>query len=636
MDRIFSLNELCEELKISKATGLNWIKTGKISFVQKRGKEFYFSVDYVQKLKEKIINSSYILKKRRNKKHSDGTIFYKDYLDQSSPNIAKIEKLIKLLNNNDIKLDENIVKSILADTADKLFISKKICIKNFDFLVKDINKTYKEIKNFYPEIFSIDFEYFESEDLLGLMYMSLKSMCERKNLGAYYTPTKIVKKLCAITFKNFCNNMKILDPCCGSGNFLLQLPKEIEFKQIYASDIDPIAIKLCRINIALKYNIFDKNFLFSHIKMMDFLDFSAYNNVFFDYIIGNPPWGALFDKNKINNLKDRYITAKQGSIESYDIVTEKALSLLNLGGILTFILPEAILNVKSHNKIRRMILKISNVNYIEYLGEIFNKVHCPSIIFSVTKTNKKLETTNTRIKDRNREFIIHTNRQINSNTFNLNVTDEEYRILQKIDNHKNKATLKNHCDFALGIVTGDNKKYITVSKTNSNEPIIRGADIEKYNYTVNNYIEFIPKNFQQVAPIVNYRASEKIIYKFITNKLAFAYDNTGILTLNSCNILIPKINGLNIKYILAILNSSVAQFYFSKMYNSKKVLRSHIESIPIAVSNQNMQNEIIKIVDKIISCSSDNKKYKQELDYKIAKIYGLKQNEYYKIQNSMT
>ena len=35
------------------------------------------------------------------------------------------------------------------------------------------------------------------------------------------------------------------------------------------------------------------------------------------------------------------------------------------------------------------------------------------------------------------------------------------------------------------------------------------------------------------------------------------------------------------KYIMAILNSRVAQFYFKKRFNSVKVLRSHIEQIPI-------------------------------------------------------
>lgn len=51
--------------------------------------------------------------------------------------------------------------------------------------------------------------------------------------------------------------------------------------------------------------------------------------------------------------------------------------------------------------------------------------------------------------------------------------------------------LKNNADFALGIVTGNNKKYISNNKTADNEMILKGSDISKYHIKQSdNYIIF--------------------------------------------------------------------------------------------------------------------------------------------------
>ena len=112
---------------------------------------------------------------------------------------------------------------------------------------------------------------------------------------------------------------------------------------------------------------------------------------------------------------------------------------------------------------------------------------------------------------------------------------------------------------------------------------------------------FHPENYQQVAPVELYRAPEKLLYRFISSQLVFAYDDKQTLSLNSCNVVIPKLEGLHIKYILAILNSRVAQFIYKMEFHSVKVLRSHIENIPIPDVNAGMQNSIIQAVEPLIN-----------------------------------
>ena len=116
----------------------------------------------------------------------------------------------------------------------------------------------------------------------------------------------------------------------------------------------------------------------------------------------------------------------------------------------------------------------------------------------------------------------------------------------------------------------------------------------------------------------------------------FAYDNQQTLSLNSCNILIPKIDELNIKYILAILNSGVAAFFMNKKYNSVKLLKSHIESLPIPVVSREKQNEIIKKADRIMNSNENINGLYNELDDEIMTLYGLNAKQKNTIKTAMS
>ena len=185
-------------------------------------------------------------------------------------------------------------------------------------------------------------------------------------------------------------------------------------------------------------------------------------------------------------------------------------------------------------------------------------------------------------------------------------------------------------DWALGIVTGNNKAYIASNKQKDFEEIYKGKDVKKLALSnPSNYIKFTPEKFQQVAPIEKYRAKEKLIYRFISKYLVFAYDDKQKLTLNSANVLIPKIPNYPIKVIAALLNSSLYQFIFQKRFSSIKVLRSHIEQMPLPPWSDKIFNDIIKLVDETIK----DKNNFEILDDYILKQYDLTQEEINYIKN---
>ena len=461
------------------------------------------------------------------------------------------------------------------------------------------------------------------EDTLGFAYISLRDLSHRKQTGAYYTPEKTVNTL-IYNLKNCANvqNKILCDPCCGTGNFLIGLVGNgVKIENLYGQDIDEISILITRINMFLLDNSITKEQLYSQFVCGDTL-----SNTFsrkFSVVLGNPPWGYDFNKEETAYLTANYITAKNKGMESYDLFIEKGVSMLEEGGYLAYVLPEAILSVNSHQQARELIVKNTAFRFVSYLGNAFSGVQCPAIILGVQKGSHG-ETKGCRIGLNNKEFIINENRDVDATSFSFNMCDEEYDCLQVISSVQNAKYLANNAKFALGIVTGNNKEYIANEKADGMEVILKGSDIFRYAMKESdNYIHFAPEKFQQVAPTEMYRAEEKLLYRFIAEVPVFTYDNQQTLSLNSCNILIPQIEGMNIKYILAILNSSVAAYFINKKYNSVKLLRSHIESLPIPMVSAEKQNDIIRKVDHIMNSSENISGPYEDLDGDIMALYGL-------------
>ncbi|MBR2957123.1 MAG: N-6 DNA methylase, partial [Clostridia bacterium] len=646
--KVLTIDDVCGILSISKATTKNWIRLGKIT---PDVDGLFFSGEYIEKVVAEIRSeNSTKLKSRRNKKSAMGKILYKDYVRNESN-----QKLVSDLLELKVFEDETDILVVLANFAVQLYYqsrhieySDRYVLHNFlleahddDFhiLIKDLIGNYNlkasRIKKLIPAL-TKEVVFVKGEDTLGFIYISLHDIGQRKTSGIYYTPEKIVGEMIERLYENDLqlNLRTICDPCCGTGNFLLSLgEKGIDYSNIYGQDVDPTSVCLARINIAL---------MAPNLTVADLRNRIIIGNTFFetferkfDVILGNPPWGSDFTPEEAERCRKVFKTAVGKNIESYDVFVEKTLDMLLPGGVLSFVLPEAILGVAAHEAVRRLILDCCSFKFISYLGNAFTGVQCPAIILGITKDYEK-NVAGCRVSVNNERFTISQPRNFSDGAFAFNVSDEEYECLNTISHIENAVYLKENAKFALGIVTGNNKEFISDEKQDDNEVVLKGSDIYRYGFTPSdNYIRFEPEAFQQVAPAELYRAKEKLLYRFICEVPVFAYDDKQTLSLNSCNILIPEIEGLEMKYILAILNSSVAAYYISKKFNSVKLLRSHIEQLPIPKVSADVQEAVIKKADRIMSSSQNIIGLYEDLDKDIMALYGLDEEQGKVIGNAL-
>lgn len=610
-EAVLNVENTATFLGISTATVKNWVKCGHLRTFDEN-KKYFFRKKHIEDVKFKILNGDLEkLNKRANKIKSDKSFIPDEYVENRT-DFNKLNDVVCFVKKNNIDL----FLAILLVSLNLL--KKEKILHNVD--IRDViqkkdlsfsnNQIREEIRSWLSEIeeekvknnfsFLLDCDIPEQRDILGSLYQSLLFEGQKSQNGSYYTPSNIVDEIIKEYVKK---DSKVLDPCCGTGQFLLAFSNIVKNpSNIYGIDSDEIAVRIARLNILIKFknkdfapNIVCENTLFN-IGNYDLFSLNDENIRDFNVIATNPPWGVHFSKKDIDELKKHYPMIT--SFESFSYFLKKSFDLLSNDGIISFILPESILNVKTHEDIREFILKNSQIKKIIYLDRVFKNVFTSVIRLDFKKNNKR----NGKIKicKESEEYNIKQERWLNNQNFIFDIHTNEFdaEIIDKVYRKKH-ITLKNNADWALGIVTGNNKKFIVNEQRSGFEPIYKGKNIKKFSLdSPSNFIQFIPDKFQQIAPTDKYRAEEKLIYRFISKNLIFAYDNQKRLTLNSANIVIPKIKNYPIKAICALFNSSLYQFIFQKKFSSIKVLRNHIEQMPLPLWDKKTFSEIIKLVNE--------------------------------------
>ena len=361
---------------------------------------------------------------------------------------------------------------------------------------------------------------------------------------------------------------------------------------LHGTDIDPVAVRLARINLMTAFK--DCDFA-PRIYRRNILLEEDPSNALFDLIATNPPWGMHYAGQELSRLGALYPEIVSG--ESFSYILKKSIDLLDDGGFLSFILPESFLNVRAHADIRGHILKHARIERIVSLGRVFKNVFTPVIRLDLARGV-------TTAAGRPGPGSVEQERFLSNGdfVFDVNVNAADGRILDRVYSCPH-TTLEGKAEWALGIVTGDNLRYLSRSGGRPGyEPIITGKEVDHYLLREpSSYVRFAPERFQQVAPERKYRSAGKLVYRFISRKLVVAWDDRGRLTLNSANILIPHVDRYPVKALLALLNSSLYQFMFQKKFSSIKVLRSHLERLPLPLWEAGELARLASIADSIIA-----------------------------------
>lgn len=543
-----------KEVLVSKATKKNWKR---------------LNVDSTELQKR--------LSKRANKRFSKKTFIPIEYFSNSK-NLEILEEILNYSKD---------IKTTIYSLGINLLCANNLLNSDNPYITEILNEFHKGEPD--ERLLKINLPS-EEKDFLGIVYQSLLSEGTKNQKGSYYTPQKIIND---IDF-NPKSDMKFLDPCCGTGSFLLFAADKIKNPQnIFGCDLDNTACFIAKINLIIKY----KNIKFRpNILNCDFLLADNIKDKF-DIIGTNPPWGAVTNA----KYKLKFPQIKSGETYSYFLYTAE--KYLKNNGEMFFVLPESIMNVKLHADIREFILKTFEISKIIISGRAFSGVLSNTVTLSLIKKQNK--NNNIIIKKDDKILNIKQKFYLNNINCNFSVLDnKDANIIEKIYSLPHKKLDKNSI-WAIGIVTGNNSKYISENSFGG-EKIYSGKNITYEGISdTNKYINYQRKNFQQTAPDEIYRAKEKLVYKFISRKPVFAYDEKQRLFLNSANILIPKLKGYTIKEVMAFLNSELFEYIYLKKFNEIKILKGNLMELPFPKAFENTNKITNENIFEIFNLTPD-------------------------------
>lgn len=580
-----SASEASAILGVSAATARNWARAGEL--VYRQDERLLFRREEVLRLKQKLESgATKRLRRRANKRLSDATFIPDEYAFH--PEVRQC--VADLVAEHHSKPEDvrvfllRVILGLLGDLRNPGIETELQWWR--DQAGRDVSKF-----SFSPPT--------GHEDLLGLLYQSLLLEGSKSSAGSYYTPSAVATDMLRSYVRS---DSSVMDPCCGTGLFLLQAARIVsDPRKLWGYDVDELAVRIARINLLLRFPDLDFS---PNVYVRDGLHPPA---ALFDVIATNPPWGANVCELRAKDFREQY---DDRSNESFSFFIYASLRHLKPKGILTILLPEALLNIRTHSAVRRYLSTNSKILSIQCLGRVFKNVFTPVVRLDVENSAPSSDHCFTAVSKTCATSVKQsTLGSTPEHSFHVFVKDESRAIAASIFDTPH-VTLRKNADWALGIVTGDNTRHLLEKRSPGSEPIFTGKELRRFvPAPPKRFIIFAPHQLQQVAPVERYRAKEKLLYRFISRELVFSYDSSGALALNSANIVIPRIDGYAIKTVLAFLNSIVFQFIFQTSFGALKILRGDLERLPFPNMPANLHAAVLNEVDVILnqSCSAKEK-----------------------------
>lgn len=268
---------------------------------------------------------------------------------------------------------ERMIDAIIQERSYGEVLKDKLLLKNpktYHYIVKELASV-----SFYDS--SLDskgaaFEYFVRATLKG------------KKLGQYFTPRQLVQTMLAIVGQRkiinavtFGRDIKILDPACGTGGFLVFLMQDSLKKltaMLDARDIDRETYELARKKIkekiffgsdanegvaaSAKMNMIIAGDGHSNIQHEDSLSLKASNwnltKPDCDLILTNPPFGTS-ETDSLSELDWQQYPIKAG--KGQHLFLQKMVLSLKPGGEICTVIDEGVLNTESAAGLRKWLMQ---------------------------------------------------------------------------------------------------------------------------------------------------------------------------------------------------------------------------------------------------------------------------------------
>lgn len=420
----------------------------------------------------------------------------------------------------------------------------------------------------------------DAPDALSDQYEYSLSNSFRNQEGIYYTPHEIAVQFFSHLPKDV-SGLSFCDPCCGTGNYLLAaIEHGFAPENVYGFDSDPTALQIARTRIAARTGFQSQNLIQADFLELVCTGLKGKTSKLFDVIFTNPPWGKKLTKT--DKTTRAALLGAGRCLDTSSLFFFASLISLNQNGFLGFLLPEAFFNIATFQDARERALQHQIIALYDF-GRPFKMLltKAKGIVLKRAPVNihKTIACVTPTLNHQRHQQNFKENPK---SIINFSISQREADALSHLFSFPH-ITLADNARWGLGIVTGNNARFVSEILKPGYVPVYRGSDI--FTERTSDPTAFIPDDFsqyQQVAPLELYRAPEKLIYRFISSDLVFHCDTNQRYVLNSANMLVLNSDFPFAAVTLArYLSSPIINWIFKTLFQTHKILRSDLEQLPL-------------------------------------------------------
>jgi len=372
----------------------------------------------------------------------------------------------------------------------------------------------------------------------------------------------------------------------------------------------------------------------------------------FDVVIGNPPYKEVSERNEKLFFQDKYRDVLSGHYDLFIFFFKKGIELLNKNGINSYITPHTFLVYNQFENLRKWIYNNTSIIEItDRIESVFESAVVDNSISIIIKNPHGFQTKFTKYKYNGNELILCNESVLMKTEYN-----HEAFVIKSITNKKTLKKFEDNSEL-LGLVVessqgitvyakvqGKKINYFRERKTTKySKPYTKGREIFKYTHQwAGGYIEY--GDWLWCPRDTKYFENPKIFLRQTSADIIATYIEEPFYAIDSVHSLVKKPNGPDLKYVLAILNSTFGNYLYHLLISEEgkvfaQVKLTFLRKIPIKKASQQTQQPFIALVDKILAITKGDdylqnpdkqakvKEYEKQIDELVYKLYELTPEE---------
>jgi len=448
----------------------------------------------------------------------------------------------------------------------------------------------------------------------------------RRRSGSFFTPAYLVDYIVTESVGRLkaCEQLRVLDPSMGTGDFLLRTlaylssvgadAVDVAANGLFGCDVDPIAVDIARFLIWLETGgKVDAGELERHLICADalggrgFLWYDAFSDAFslfavrrgFDAVIGNPPYIAAKNARK-GDYAALESQKSKGQSDYYLLFLENVLDhgLVSPGGVLAMVLPDPFLVRANAAEVRRRLLKEWTIETIVHIAGAFPGTQVANVV--PICINHSLQSTPISAVRLDRASLRRRFQIDPMNTVaklgckvstNFALVQPKAEVLYLVQGEWKEVFERIHgADMSIGsirppfaflkdigveaVFRGEEIGKRAISSSEGDRPILLGGE-SIHRYTIR--YEGRRVRLDSVEKPLHWYSAPKIVLQKSSAKINAALDDVGYIVPQSVYCVKLKPNGIHPLYLLALLNSRFLSDYTFRAFTGYKMVQPQIE-----------------------------------------------------------